>query len=139
MNWYAPYIGAGIKVTHLANDFSSATVEMGLTWYNRNYVGVQFGGSLCAMIDPFYMLLIMNQLGNDYVVWDKEASIEFVKPGTGRVRAHFEVPSSLIIDIQQRTQTGDKYLPQLTVKVVDELGEVVAIGRKTLYIRRKRS
>lgn len=139
MNWYMPYLGAGIKVTHLADDFSSATVEMKLTWYNRNYVGVHFGGSLYAMIDPFYMLLIMNQLGSDYIVWDKQASIDFVRPGKGRVSATFIVEPSTIEDIKRNTENGAKYLPELPVEIKDEQGQIVAVGHKTLYIRRKGS
>jgi len=139
MNWYMPYLGAGIKVTHLANDFSSATVEMKLTWYNRNYVGVHFGGSLYAMIDPFYMLLIMNQLGSDYIVWDKQANIEFVRPGKGRVSATFTVEPSTIEDIKRNTANGAKYLPELPVEIKDEQGQIVAVCHKTLYIRRKGS
>ncbi len=108
MNWYGPYRGAGVKIRHLADDFTSATVEMPLRWYNKNYVGVHFGGSLYSMIDPFHMLLVMNQLGSDYVVWDKMATIEFVRPGTGTVTAHFEVNQEQLRDIKEKTQNGQK-------------------------------
>ena len=91
MNWYRPYRGAGIKVTKLADDFSSATVQMPLRGFNTNYVGVHFGGSLYSMIDPFFMLLVMNQLGRDYVVWDIEANIKFISPGKRTVSAQFNV------------------------------------------------
>lgn len=138
-NWYRPYRGAGIKVTHLADDFSSATVQMKLTWFNRNYVGVHFGGSLYAMIDPFYMLLIMNQLGRDYIVWDKAAEIEFIRPGEGTVSAHFKVDQTLLDDIRNRTAQGEKYLPTYEVDIMDAKGQVVAKAFKTIYIRRKKN
>ena len=49
---------------------------------NRNYVGTHFGGSLFAMTDPFYMLMMMRNLGPDYIVWDKHrGSISGVPPG----------------------------------------------------------
>jgi acyl-coenzyme A thioesterase PaaI-like protein len=138
-NWYRPYRGAGIKVTQLANDFSSATVQMKLTWFNRNYVGVHFGGSLYAMIDPFYMLLIMNQLGRDYIVWDKAAEIEFIRPGEGTVSAHFNVDQHILDDIRAHTANGEKYLPTYEVDIIDTKGQVVAKAFKTIYIRRKKS
>lgn len=137
MNWYGPYRGAGVKIKHLAHDFSSATVVMPLRWYNKNYVGTHFGGSLYSMVDPFHMLLIMNQLGNEYVVWDKDAFIEFIRPGRGTVTAHFSVSSEQIEEIRTRTANGDKYLPQFEVEITDERGEVVAKALKTLYIRKK--
>jgi acyl-coenzyme A thioesterase PaaI-like protein len=139
MNWYGPYRGAGVKIRQLADDFSSATVQMPLRWYNRNYVGVHFGGSLYSMVDPFHMLLVMNQLGSDYVVWDKEATIEFISPGRGTVTAHFEVSPAQLQDIIDKTQNNEKYLPVFTVEVLGEDGTLVARAKKTLYVRRKRS
>lgn len=137
LNWYGPYRGAGVKIKHLANDFTSATVQMPLRWYNKNYVGTHFGGSLYSMVDPFHMLLIMNQLGKDYIVWDKSAHIEFISPGTGTVTAHFEVTQAQIDDIKQNTASGNKYLPQFEVDVVNDNGKLVAKALKTLYIRKK--
>ena len=86
LNFYPPYLGAGVKVRHISSDFREVRVSMGLTWYNRNYVRTQFGGSLYSMTDPFYMLMLMENLGRDYVVWDKAAHIEFVSPGKGTDR-----------------------------------------------------
>lgn len=137
LSWYGPYLGAGVKVTHIAEDFSRASVAMKLRWYNRNYVGVHFGGSLYSMVDPFYMLLLMQRLGRDFVVWDKAAEIEFIKPGKGRVTAHFEVSDDLINQIKAHTEGGEKYLPVLPVTVFDENNELVCRVNKTLYIRRK--
>ncbi len=110
---------------------------MGLRWYNRNYVGTHFGGSLYSMIDPFYMLMVMNVMGPDYVVWDKSASIDFVRPGKGRVFAHFTLSDEQIETIREHTANGEKYLPAWDVEITDEAGECVARARKTLYIRRK--
>ncbi|MFT6261473.1 MAG: acyl-coenzyme A thioesterase PaaI-like protein [Bermanella sp.] len=137
MNWYGPYRGAGVKIRHLADDFSSATVEMPLRWYNRNYVGVHFGGSLYSMVDPFHMLLIMNQLGSNYVVWDKQATIEFISPGTGTVTAHFEIGKEVIQDILDNTKNNEKYLPVFTVEVLGEDGKLVARAKKTIHVRKK--
>ncbi len=138
LNWYGPYRGAGVKVRHLADDFTSATVDMPLRWYNRNYVGTHFGGSLYSMIDPFHMLLIMNRIGRDYVVWDKSAEIEFISPGRGTVTAHFEVTEQELETIREKTANGQKYLPTFTVDIKDEQGKLVATAKKVLYIRKKR-
>ncbi|MCU1717971.1 DUF4442 domain-containing protein [Pseudomonas sp. 5P_3.1_Bac2] len=137
MNLYPPYLGAGIRVQEISPDFRRARVKMGLGWYNRNYVGTQFGGSLYAMTDPFYMLLIMESLGRDYIVWDKAASIDFVSPGKGPVYAEFIIDDGLLEEIRQRTASGEKYLPQLQVEVRDGQGELVARVDKTLYVRLK--
>lgn len=137
LNIYGPYLGAGVRVRHLAKDFREAEVEMRLHWYNRNYVGTHFGGSLFSMIDPFYMLLLMNTLGRDYIVWDASASIEFISPGKGTVRARFVVTDAMLEDIRQQTANGEKYLPTYEVAITDDAGELIARAQKTLYIRRK--
>jgi len=137
LNIYGPYLGAGVRVRYLAKDFREAKVEMKLRWFNRNYVGTHFGGSLFSMIDPFYMLLLMNTLGRDYIVWDASAEIDFVKPGRGVVSAHFLVTDAILAEIRDKTADGEKFLPTYEVHIVDADGELVARARKTLYIRRK--
>ncbi|WP_156496848.1 DUF4442 domain-containing protein, partial [Alcanivorax sp. HI0083] len=86
---------------------------------------------------PFYMLMVMTVLGRDYVVWDKAADIEFVRPGKGRVFAHFQLTDAMIDDIRANTDGGEKYLPCWPVEIVDGDGNRVAVVNKTLYIRRK--
>ncbi|MCJ8168277.1 DUF4442 domain-containing protein [Atopomonas sediminilitoris] len=137
LNIYPPYLGAGVRVRHISQDFRQAHVSMGLNRLNRNYVGTHFGGSLYSMVDPFYMLLLMECLGRDYFVWDKAAYIDFVAPGKGRVHAHFKIEQALLDDIRARTADGDKYLPELEVQVVDDDGALVARIMKTLYVRQK--
>lgn len=106
-------------------------------WYNRNYVRTHFGGSLYAMTDPFYMLMLIQILGGEYVVWDKAAQIDFVKPGKGTLTAHFELNEDQIQEILRETASGNKYLPDFVVEIKNEQHELVAKVIKTLYIRRK--
>ena len=137
MNFYPPYLGAGVWVRRIAPDFRQVEVKMRLGWYNRNYVGTQFGGSLYSMTDPFYMLMLMENLGRDYVVWDKAASIDFIAPGKGPVFASFAIDQPFIDEVRERTAAGEKYLPELQVEVRDGDGTLVARVHKILYVRLK--
>ena len=137
INLYPPYLGAGIRVRHISPDYRDLHVRMNLRFYNRNYVGTHFGGSLYAMIDPFYMLMLMQVLGRAYIVWDKAATIEFHKPGRGTVHAHFHLSDQTIAGIRAQTANGNKYEPRFEVDIIDDVDAVVAHGVKTLYIRRK--
>ena len=137
LNFYPPYWGTGITVKNIAPDFREVVVEMKMRWYNRNYVNTHFGGSLYAMTDPFFMLMIMQILGKDYIVWDKAAHIDFIKPGRGTVTAKFVITEDQIEDIISNTADGEKYLPDFAVDVIDQSGEKVAGVIKTLYIRKK--
>lgn len=137
MNLWPPYLGAGIRVRHLASDWRSAEVCMKLRWYNRNYVGTHFGGSLFSMVDPFYMLMLIHAMGRGYRVWDQRAAVEFVSPGRGVVTARFFIDDALLDRIRKKTAGGDKHFEKLPVDVTDEQGHTVARIVKTLYIRRK--
>lgn len=138
MNAYPPYLGTGIRIDEVSPDWRRMVVRMRRRFYNGNAFGTHFGGSLYSMCDPHYALLLVVLLGKDYVVWDKAASIDFVKPGRGTVTAVFEWSDEEIADIRAKTADGAKYEPVKTVLVKDEEGEIVAKVEKTIYVRRKR-
>ena len=135
LNTYAPYIGAGIKIDHISLDQGLCVVSMGLNTLNKNIVGTQFGGSLYSMVDPFYMLMLMHQLGSNYVVWDKSSHIDFVAPGNSKVTARMKIPSSEIITIQELAKEGEAVFREYKVDIVDEQQRLIATVTKTLYIR----
>lgn len=137
MNLWPPYLGAGIHVRSIAPDWSEAVVELRARWLNRNYVGSHFGGSLFAMTDPFFALLLMHRLGSRYLVWDRAARIEFVAPGHGTVRARFPLPEERVAAIRADAAAGAKVLPEFEVEIRDRAGELVASVHKTLYVRLK--
>ncbi len=137
INFWPPFLGAGIRVKQIAPDMKAIDVEMKLCWWNANYVGTHFGGSLFAMTDAFYMLMLMANLGRDYIVWDKAASIRYRKPGKGTVRAEFRLSDAQLDDIRDKLRTLPKYEPTFQVEVKDESGEVVAAVEKLIHVRKK--
>ncbi len=137
LSFWPPYLGAGIRVRKISPDYREIEVEMRQRWYNTNYVGVHFGGSLYAMTDPFYMLMLIENLGRDYIVWDKAASIRFKRPGRGCVHARFRITEHQLQEIQQATDRDGKYETTLKATVTDSSGTIVAEVEKLLYIRRK--
>ena len=136
-NIWPPFFGAGIYVEEASKDFTYIKTVLKKRWYNSNYVGTQFGGSIYAMTDPFYMLLIMNNLGRDYIVWDKAAKVDFIKPGTSDLSAEFRINKEQIELIKLKTRDHEKYIFDLPVEIFDEKGEKVAEVIKTLYVRKK--
>jgi Domain of unknown function (DUF4442) len=137
INFWPPFLGAGIRVRHIAHDMKAVDIEMKLRFWNANYVGTHFGGSLFAMTDPFYMLMLMANLGRDYIVWDKAATIRYRKPGKGTVRAEFRLSESQIEDIREKLKTLPKYEPVFSVEVKNEAGIVIAEVEKVLHVRKK--
>lgn len=138
MNLWPPFLFAGIRVEQLDADWRYARVRLKLRWYNRNYVGTQYGGSLFSMTDPFWMILVMECLGRDYIVWDRGGEIDFVAPGRGDVVAEFRVEPAVLDELRLAAAGGDKVLRwfECEIRAVDG-GELVARTRKQLYVRRK--
>lgn len=136
--WWLPYRFAGIRVLHIAEDWSSVRVRLRLSRFNRTVLGAHFGGSLYAMSDPFWAMLLMKGLGSGYVVWDKRADIEFVSPGRGDVFADFVLAPGVLQEIRDTTADGSKALPWFASTVVAADGTLVARVHKQLYVRRKR-
>ncbi|MGE5615505.1 MAG: DUF4442 domain-containing protein [Bacillota bacterium] len=138
MNLWSPFRGAGIKVREIAPDWRHVVVELRMRWDTRNYVGTHFGGSLFAMTDPFFMLMMMHNLGSDYVVWDKAGAVRFIKPARGTVTSRMELTGEMVQEARDKTAAGEKFEPTYRAEIVDREGVVVAAVEKTLHIRRKR-
>lgn len=139
INLWPPFLLTGIHCTRISADFREADVRLSDRLLNRNPLGTHFGGSLYAMVDPWYVMLLVSLLGREYIVWDKSATIDFLAPARGTVRARFRLEDGVVDEILARTREGDKFLPEFQVEVTDETGEVVARVRKELYVRRKRA
>jgi acyl-coenzyme A thioesterase PaaI-like protein len=137
INLYPPYLGAGIRVTEIAPDFRAVRVQMRLGFFNRNYVGTHFGGSLYSMCDPFFMLMVLENLGGRYIVWDKEARIRFLRPGRGTVQARFSLSGDELEALRAAADRDGKAERVFSVDVTDEAGRIVARVDKRIYVRRK--
>lgn len=139
LNIYGPYLGAGIRITHIDPEWREMHVRMKLRWYNRNIMGTHFGGSLYAMVDPQMMLMLMNRLGKDYIVWDQAAEIEYVKPARGTVEAHLSLSDAQLDEIKRNAADGAAYRPSFDIAIRDLDGNVVSKVKKVLYVKRKNS
>ena len=138
MNRYAPLRGAGIRVVKIDPDFKRVVVELPLSKKNRNVMGTSFGGSLYAMADPFFMLMLMRLLGKTHHVWDQQATIDFVSPGKGRVTGTYVISDAQLNSIKEQAKSGDKVLYTFEADIVHDDGSTVAKVSKVLYVRLKK-
>lgn len=141
IRFWPPFLGSGISVKSFSPDFTSIEVQMKMRFWNKNYVGTHFGGSLYSMTDPFYMLLLMQALGKNYIVWDRSASIHYKKPAKGTVFATFNLTHEHIQQIKESLSLNEhkKINEEFIISVTNSLGETVAEIKKTLYISLKNS
>jgi len=137
INLWPPFVGAGIFVDEIAPDYRHMRVLLKDRIVNRNYVGCHFGGSLFAMTDPFYMLMLIQILGPKYYVWDVSAEITFLKPAYKTAHVDFEVTEDHLHRILENTANGEKHEEVFALSIKNAQDEVVARVRKTLYVRLK--
>ncbi len=138
VNFWPPFLAASIRVTRWDADWRAVDVELNLRPWSANFVGTLYGGSLYSMADPFYMLMLIENLGPEYVVWDKAATIRFRRPGKGRVLAKFRVVEEELEAIRTALQTAEKVDRTFSVGVIDDAGTVVAEVQKVIHVSRKK-
>lgn len=138
LNAYPPFIGAGIRVVGVKTDdtYRSITVSLKHRWWNMNLFGSAFGGSMYAMTDPFYAMLVKTGLGPGYTVWDKSATVRYLKPGVGTLHTTFTLSTTQLKEIQDQVEAAGKAEPEFTSVVVDEKGVKVCEVVKTVHVKR---
>lgn len=139
INFWPPFFFAGIRLISMSDDWRRAEAELRLRWWNRNAVGTMFGGSLFAMTDPFYPLMLQHNLGPDYIVWMKSASIEFVSPGRTIARARFLLSAESLDGIRAETASGRKCEPVFCADICDPQDKLIARVNLALYVRKSRT
>ena len=136
-NLFPAYCSTGARITYISHDFREVVVRLPLSWQTRNVVGTIFGGSMYAAVDPVYMLMLIKNLGPDYVVWDRSACIDFKKPGRTALFARFQIDGAELDTIRRELEQVRHVDRVYHVDLVDEQGTVHASVEKVVYIRRK--
>ncbi len=135
-NLVPAYRGTGARVAYIAGDFREVRIRLPLSWRTRNVVGTIFGGSLYGAVDPIFMIMLMQILGPDYIVWDKVATIRFRKPGKSTLHAIFTIDEAEVDAIRAATSTGHSVDRTYHVNLVDAAGVVHAEIEKVIYVKR---
>jgi len=137
-NLWPCYRGTGGRVTFIASDWREVRVRLPLSWRTRNYVGTIFGGSLYAAVDPFYMIMLMENLGPEVVVWDKAASIRFRKPGRTPLSATFRLDEAELAEVRQLLLDQPKVDRTYLIQLLDAEGVVHAEVEKVIHLSRRK-
>ena len=138
-NFFPALRGTGARVTYISEDYREVRVKLPLNWRTRNYVGTIYGGSLYGAVDPFYMVMLIRNLGPDYVVWDKAATIRFLKPGRSTLYARFALDEAELDAIKSALVNQRSVDRSYSIDLTDVAGAVYASVEKVIYIARKRN
>ena len=123
-NFFPTYRSTGAWITYIA-------------WRTKNYVGTLFGGSMYAAGDGVYMVMLIKNLGRDYIVWDKSATVRFRKPARTTLYGRFVLSPQDIDDIRAATAGGEPVERVHRVALVDRENVVHAEIEWLVHVRRK--
>jgi acyl-coenzyme A thioesterase PaaI-like protein len=136
-NVFPSFRRSGGRVQFISSDWREMVVSLQLKWSTRNIVGTVFGGSIYASVDPIFMFQLMQLYGKNYVVWDKAASIRFLKPIKKKVFCRFLITDENLADIENQLNKEKRANLDLICKFEDHDGNVYAEITKTLYVAEK--
>lgn len=127
------------RIIAVSDDLYSVRIRIKLSYKNSNYVGSIFGGCLFSATDPIFMIQLLNILDENYVVWDKAASIKFKRPARETCYADFiftnEEIEKIKTDVSEHHEIDLEKHIQLTNK---DSSIVFAVVSKTIYIADKK-
>jgi len=139
ISFWPPFLVSGIRLRRYLKTHRVLEVEMGLRFWNWNHERSHFGGSLYAMTDPFYPLLIREHLEEKVEVWVKSAVIQFKRPGKGTVYARFELTQNKLQELRLALEHSRKAEPSFKIEIMDESDKLVAVVEQVVYVRRKKT
>lgn len=138
-NLWPPFLFSGIKIIKRSPDFRYFAVKLKLRFWNSNYLGTQYGGSIFSMTDAFYMIMLINNLGKEYTVWDKAASIRFLKQGRTNLYAEFKLSEEDLTEIRQEIEKNNRMNWVRKVVIKDEKDEIIAEVERVISIKKSKN
>ncbi|MGB5417872.1 DUF4442 domain-containing protein [Algibacter sp.] len=136
-NWSPMFRRSTGKVIHVSSDLHYVKIKIPLSWKNKNFVGSIFGGSMLSATDPIYMIQLIKILGDDYVVWDKSATINYKRPGKETLFCEFNFSQEDIISIKKEVKNKGEIDIIKTPKIINKEGIIIAELSKTIYVASK--
>ncbi|MFT4552867.1 MAG: acyl-coenzyme A thioesterase PaaI-like protein [Chlamydiales bacterium] len=137
VSYWPPMLFSGISVRDFDLDEGYIKVRLRSSFWNRNYFGTHYGGSICSLCDPFYSFILLHQLGREFIVWDKASKVTFVSATAEPVYATFSINKEDLDQVREDALNNHKVEPIFETTVVDEGGNIIAKVERTLYVKRK--
>jgi acyl-coenzyme A thioesterase PaaI-like protein len=136
-NFWPPFLGLGISLKNISDDFKKITVVLKKRPWNVNYFGSQYGGGIFAMTDGIHMLMLVRNLPKNYRVWDKAANIRYLRRGLTNLTAEIAITNEDLTYIQNEVQKKSTIDWDAEIDIKDDTGQIVAHVVRTLSIKYK--
>ncbi len=126
------------KIVEVSPDLLYVKIKLPLNWKNKNYVNSIFGGSMFSAVDPIPMVQLINLIGEDFVVWDKSAEVNFKRPAKETLYADFIYTNEELEEIKQRIEKENEIeIIKTTLRTNKDKSIVHCEIKKTIYIANK--
>ncbi len=132
------YRGTRAKLKFVSADWKEVHILLPLNYKTRNITGTVFGGSIYSSLDPIFMAMLIRLLDrNEYVVWDKAATVRFLRPARTDIRARCIITDEQLNEIIALVKEKNEIDYQFTVQYLDSNNVVCAEIGKTVYVAHK--
>lgn len=125
------------RIYFVSEDLMTIKVKIPISWKNRNYANSIFGGSMFSAVDPIYMVQLLNILGEDYVVWDKSANVQFKRPAKEDLYTEFIFSPDEISDFKERVKLENEFTFTKVSELKNKEGKVFCTIEKEIYVSSK--
>jgi hypothetical protein len=137
-NFYPVYRRTGARIDYIDDSWREIRVSIPLRLSTRNYYGTISGICMFGGTDPIYMVMLIRLLGPEYVVWDKEAVIKFLKPGRTKLTARFKLDDAELDMIRNALEADPSITRTYRIELADPAGTVCASIDKVIHIRKRK-
>ena len=141
MRFYPPLFFQRILVTRFDKGFRGAEVKIKKSFFNKNYNGSIFGGTIFSAADAFYPVLLYQVLthkGYKIRAWSHSLAIRFRKPAKTDLHFKINLSDEIIDDCEQVLNTIGKYRRTFPIEIYDK-NEVLCVSVLIkVYIRNLR-
>ncbi|RFZ94332.1 DUF4442 domain-containing protein [Mucilaginibacter conchicola] len=138
MRFYPPLLFQRIWVQRFHNGFKGVEVKVFKSFFNKNYNGTIFGGTIFAAADPFLPVLfdrILYSPDRKLRIWSKSSRIDFLKPANSTLKFSIVIDDHHIKEALEILETIGKYEKTFLVDIFNADGEVCASLQNEVYIR----
>jgi len=136
-NFYPIYRRTGARIDYIDDSWKEIRISIPLRFWTRNYYGTISGISMFGGVDPIYMVMLIKLLGPQYVVWDKEAAIRFIRPGSNRLFARFKLDDTELGLIRKTLEAEPSVTRTYHIDLVDTEGIICASVDKAIHIKKR--
>lgn len=127
---------SGGRITYISESLDHLKLTLPLNDKTQNFMGITSGGCMYSATDAIYLCLLWYRLGEAYMLIDKSASIEYLRPGLSDLSAEFFMPESEIELIKNSLATKKSITRDYCVDLTDNKGKTVCRIHKSIYIRK---